>query len=57
MSYRVHRFDVRMAKDRGKCERFLNDLDGEIRSITPHVTIGPFWIARVDFLYVVERLP
>ena len=57
MSYRVHRFDVRMAKDQDKRERFLDDLDSEVWSITPNVTIGQFWIPRVDSLYVVERLP
>jgi hypothetical protein len=57
MSYRVHRFDVKMAKDQDKLERFLNDLDGEVLSITPNVTIGPFWIPQVNFLYIVEKLP
>ncbi len=57
MSYRVHRFDLRMAKDQDKLERFLNDLDGEVLSITPNVTMGPFWIPKVNFLYIVEKLP
>jgi hypothetical protein len=56
MSYQVHRFDVKMAKDQDKLERFLNDLDGEVLAITPNVTIGPFWIPQVDFLYIVEKL-
>jgi hypothetical protein len=34
MSYRVHRFDIKMARDQGHLEQFLNSLDGELVSIT-----------------------
>jgi len=56
MTYRVHRFDIKMARDQGKLEQFLNSLDGEVVSITPNVTIGFIWIPRVDFLLIVEKL-
>lgn len=55
--YKVHRFDLRMTKDAENLERFLNDLDGEVVSIVPHVTMKAFWVHVVDFLYVIEKLP
>ncbi len=55
MSYRVHRFDIRMARDQSKLEQFLNDLEGEVVAVTPNVTVGFLWIPRVDFLRVVEK--
>ncbi len=55
MSYRVHRFDIRMARDQSKLEQFLNDLEGEVVAVTPNVTVGFLWIPRVDFLLVVEK--
>lgn len=56
MTYRVHRFDIRMARDQGKLELFLNSLDGQVVSIIPNVAIGFMWIPRVDFLLIVEKL-
>lgn len=55
MTYRVHRFDIRMSRDAGGLERFLNGLTGEIVAIIPNLAWGPFWIHRVDFLLIVER--
>ncbi len=55
--YRVHRIDVSMTKDAANLERFLDDLEGEVVSIIPNVTIGFLWTPRVDFLLVVERVP
>ncbi len=55
--YRVRRIDVAMTKDEANLERFLNDLEGEVVSIVPNVTIGFLWMPRVDFLLVVEKLP
>jgi hypothetical protein len=46
-----------MAKDQANLEHFLNDLEGDVVSITPNVTIGPFWIPKVNFLHIVEKLP
>lgn len=56
MTYRVHRFDIKMKRDQGQLEQFLNSLDGEVVSITPNVTVGFMWIPRVDFLLIVEKL-
>jgi hypothetical protein len=56
MTYRVHRFDIKMARDQNKLEQFLNGLDGEVVSITPNVTIAFMWVPRVDFLLIVEKI-
>lgn len=55
--YKVHRFDLSMTKDAENLERFLDDLEGEVVSIVPHVAFRAFWVHAIDFLYVVERLP
>ena len=36
---------------------FLNELDGEAVSIVPNVSVWFYWVHRVDFLLVVEKLP
>lgn len=56
MTYRVHRFDIRMTRDQAKLEQFLNGLEGEVVAIVPNVRIKAFWVHEVDFLLVVERL-
>ena len=56
MKYKVHRFDIRMAKGEGKLEEFLNGLSGEVVAIVPNVSTGPFWFPRVDFLLIVEKV-
>lgn len=54
--YRVHRFNIRMTSEQSKLEQFLNSLEGEIIAIIPNVTMGFFWIHRVDFLLIVEKV-
>ena len=56
MRYRVHRFDIRMTRDPGKLEQFLNSLQGEIVAIVPNVSLGFFWAHRVDFLLIIEKV-
>ena len=56
MKYRVHRFDLSMARDRGKLEQFLNSLKGKVIAIVPNVTVSFFWFHKVDFVLIVERL-
>lgn len=56
MSYRVHRFDLKMTSDQHQLEQFLNGLSGEIVAIIPNVTMGFFWMHRVDFVLVVEKI-
>jgi hypothetical protein len=55
MQYKVHRFDLRMNRDSGNLERFLNSLPGEVVAVVPNITMGFFWMHRVDFVLVVER--
>ena len=58
MKYRVHRFDLDMAKDQTHLERFLNNLEGEVIAIVPSVnpkfTPGGMG-AKVNFLLIVEK--
>lgn len=56
MAYKVHRFDLRMTADQTRLERFLNDLKGEVVAVVPNVSISFFWIHRVDFLLIVEKV-
>jgi len=56
MKYRVHRFDLKMTADQSKLEQFLNSLAGEIVAIIPNVTIDFFWVHKVDFLLIVEKV-
>ena len=55
MKYKVHRFEMRMTTDAQKLEQFLNGLKGEIVAIIPNVTPGPFLVAVVNFLLIVDR--
>ncbi len=52
--YRVYRFDIKMTRDQGRLEQFLNSLEGEIVAIIPNVT--PIPATYVDFLLIVEKI-
>ena len=56
--YRVHRFDIDMAKGQRELEQFLNNLEGEVVAIIPSVnpkfTAGGMG-AKVNFLLIVEK--
>ena len=56
MKYKVHRFDLKMTQDQGKLEQFLNGLDGEVVAVVPNVTMYFFWMHRVNFVLVVEKI-
>ena len=56
VQYKVHQFNIRMTKDRDDFEQFLNNLKGEVVSIIPNVTPGPFLVPYVNFLLIVEKL-
>jgi len=56
MKYKVHKFYLNMNRDQVQLEQFLNSLEGEVVAITPNVTISFFWVHKVDFLYIVEKL-
>lgn len=54
--YRVHRFDIRMAKDESKLEQFLSSLEGEVVAIIPNVAVMALWFHHVNFLLIVEKM-
>jgi len=56
MKYKVHRFDISMTSDQAKLEEFLNSLKGDVVAVVPSVSMGAFWVHRVDFLLVVEKV-
>ena len=57
MKYRVHRFSIKMTKDQGELEQFLNSLEGEVVAIVPNVAPVAFSLhAQVDFLLIVEKV-
>jgi hypothetical protein len=45
-----------MTADQSKLEQFLNSLEGEIIAIIPNVTMSAFWVHKVDFLLIVEKV-
>lgn len=55
MKYKVHQFKIRMTRDQDNLEQFLNNLKGDIVSIIPNVTPGPFLVPFVNFLLIVEK--
>jgi len=56
MTYKVHRFDIRMTTDQGKLKQFLNGLKGEVVAVVPNVTVSFMWAHRVDFVLIVEKV-
>lgn len=56
MKYKIHRFDLKINRDQGKLEDYLNGLRGEVVSIVPHVTMKFFWIHGIDYLLVIEKI-
>jgi len=61
MKYKVHRLEIKMEKDQGKLERFLNDLTGEVVSIIPNIKktslLQIYGItSKIDFLFIVEKI-
>lgn len=56
MKYKVHRFNLKMTTNQRELEQFLNSLAGEIIAIIPNVTVWFFWVHRVDFLLIVEKI-
>jgi hypothetical protein len=56
MKYKVHRFSIRMRKDKDNLEQFLNSLNGEVISIVPNVTYGFFFVPVVDFLLITKKI-
>jgi hypothetical protein len=45
-----------MSRDKDKLEQFLNSLKGEVISITPHVSFGPFWVHYINYVLITEKV-
>jgi len=57
MKYRVHKLDVKLAREPDRLENFLNNLKGEVVSVIPDVTtFFLFYGARVKHILVVEKI-
>lgn len=61
MSYKVHRFDIRMDEDQRKLEHFLNSLEGDVVSIIPNIAnttlFQIYGVSRkIKYLLIVERV-
>ncbi len=56
MKYKVHRFDIKMTKEQSKLEQFLNSLTGEVVAIIPNVAFKAFWVHKINFLLIVEKI-
>ena len=56
MAYKVHRFKLDMNRDLMELEEYLNGLEGEVISVLPNVTPGPFNVPRVDYVVIIERV-
>ena len=58
MKYRVHELPVSRKSAQAKLQAFLNDLEGEVIAVLPHVSPtfqGMGATAKVDFLLIVEK--
>ncbi len=53
LKYRVHKFEIKMAKDQYKLEEFLNSMNGDVVSIIPNSPPAP--VNDVDFVLIVEK--
>jgi hypothetical protein len=56
MSYKVHRFAIKMTAGIRYLEQFLNSLKGEVVAIIPNITVWLFWAHGVDFVLIVEKV-
>ena len=61
MAYRVHKFMIDMEEDRDRLVEFLNELEGEVVAIIPHVRSTSLSqiagaVSKVDFLFIVEQV-
>ena len=59
MKYRVHRIDINKTNMQEKLAEKLNQVEGEVISVVPHVThalLGLGGAAKVDFLLIVEKV-
>ncbi|UCD04300.1 MAG: hypothetical protein JSW73_01525 [Candidatus Woesearchaeota archaeon] len=57
MKYKVHKLNIKTAKEADVLEDFLNNLKGEVVAIIPNVeTFFAFYGAKVNSILIVEKL-
>ena len=57
MKYKIHKLDIKLAREPDRLENFLNNLKGEVISIIPDVTtLFLFYGAKVKSILVIEKL-
>jgi hypothetical protein len=57
MKYKVHKLNVKLAREPGRLEQFLNNLDGEVIAIIPDVeNFFLFYGSKVRSIIVVEKI-
>lgn len=61
MSYRIHKYEIKMEKDLSGLEDYLNNLTGELVEIIPNyarTTLFQIYslTSKIDFLVIVERI-
>ena len=57
MKYKVHKLNVKLAKESDMLENFLNNLKGEVVSIIPDVeTFFFFYGAKVKSIIIIEKI-
>jgi len=55
--YKVHKLDIKIAREQDKLEQFLNSLEGEVISIIPNVsTVLLCYGSKVSSVLVVEKV-
>ena len=57
MKYRVHKLNIKLAKESDRLENFLNNLSGEVISIIPNPE--PFFLfygAKVSSILIIEKI-
>lgn len=57
MKYKVHKLNIKLAKEPEMLENFLNNLNGEVISIIPDVeSFFLFYGAKVRHVLIVEKI-
>ena len=57
MKYKVHKLDIKLAREPDRLERFLNSLKGKVISIIPDVkTLFLCYGAKVSSILIIEEV-
>ena len=57
MKYKVHKLDIKIAKESDRLEQFLNNLNGDVVTIIPNIsTVFLCYGAKINSVFVVEKI-